>query len=361
MKGLLKSLVIFTSLVCSMSCLTADLGSEEETSSKITDFITADDTASDQYASLGIYEDKTEDGHDFSMPTYTDGIAAIVNNDIITMERVRMDVGPIIKRIQSESRNEQEFRRNLFNAEMDVINSTINRKLIVEAFMAKGGQISETYEKKEYENYLQHVFGGNRLEFAKFLKEYGKSRREFKIDVKERAIINFMMSELRASQQEVSPMKIKEYYDSHISEFFKPHEVELKQIVVFDDDPDAQRKLADIKHALANKDDFETIARKYSDAFLNFDLGYISPDDLVPEVAETVKNMQLGEHSEPLALSGATYIFSIAGERPAHQQTLQEASRDIENLLFYKYQEEARTNWIKSLRDKAYIKIFLQE
>ncbi len=291
---------------------------------------------------------------------YTNEIAAIVNNDIITMERVRMDIAPLIKQIQLESRSEQEFREKLLDAELETINSIINRKLIVEDFLSKGGKLSDTYEKKEYESYLHHVFGGNRLEFAKFLKEYGKSVREFKTDVKERVIIGFMISELRASQPEVSPAKIKEYYDSHLSEFFKPREIELKQIIVFSEN-NTQSKLQAINNALSNGEEFEKVAKQYSDDFANYNIGYICLDDLVQEIATAINNLAPGTYSEQVILNDTTYIFFVSDEHPANQQTLQEVSHEIEDQLFYQYQEEARIKWIQKLRDKAYIKIFIKK
>lgn len=341
MKRLLKSLIICAGLVLILPNLRAD-----------------SDLNADMDAKAAI--NPRNDDRDSRIPAYFNEIAAIVDDDVITMERVRMDIAPLIGQIEAQSRNEQEFRENLFNAELDAINSTINRKLIVRSFLAKGGKISDTYEKKEYESYLQRVFGGNRLEFAKHLKEYGKSVREFKSDVKERAIINFMLSELRDAQPEVSPAKIKEYYDSHLSEFFKPREVELKQIVVFNENGvETPPKLAAVKQALLNGEDFESVAKQYSDSFINYNIGYVYPEELIPEVATAIKGLPIGGYSLPITLSGASYIFFLSGEHPANQQTLQEASPAIRDRLTYQYQEEARIKWLQNLRKSAYIKIFL--
>lgn len=349
MKRRLEFLIIFIGFVGWLPCLQAEA-----------DNIEATDAVSDHITTTEAHEE-----HNFEIPAYTNEIAAIVNDDIITMERIRMDIAPLIKQIQSQSRSESEFRENLFNAELEALHSIINRKLIVQSFLAKGGKISDTYEKKEYENYLQHVFGGDRLEFAKFLKEYGKSVNEFKKDVKERAIIGFMMSELRAAQPEVSPAKIKEYYDSHLYEFFEPHELELKQIVLLNNENNndfmdvTPAKLGIVEQALQSGEDFENVARKYSDNFANYNIGYVCPDDLLPAITEVVNSLTTGSYSEPISLNGATYIFFVSGDKPANQKTLQEASHDIEEILLNQYQEKARQKWMQNLRDKAYIKIFL--
>jgi hypothetical protein len=296
----------------------------------------------------------------FEEPIYSNGIAAIVNDQAITMERVRLDVAPMLQQIQMESTSQEDFRRRFHAVELEVLNGMINRKLIVDAFFEKGGKFSEAYEKKEYENCLKNAFGGSRLELSKFLREYGKSVREFKKDVKERAIVSFMARELRASQMEVSPTKIKDYYNSHMSEFFYDGEIDLKQIVL-GNDAEGQAKAKAIYSELSNGGDFHEIAEKYSDNIAVYNVGYVSRMDLKEEISRAIESVKAGEYSREVPLGDVLYIFFIATERPARQLTLEEASQSIENKLFMQYQDEARIRWLQKLRDKAYIKIYLDQ
>jgi hypothetical protein len=85
----------------------------------------------------------------------------------------------------------------------------------VDAFLEKGGNFSE-HTNKEHDNSFKNALAGTRLELSKSLDEYGKSVREFLIDVKKHAIVNFMTCELRTSQREISPATIKEHSDSRL-------------------------------------------------------------------------------------------------------------------------------------------------
>jgi hypothetical protein len=69
------------------------------------------------------------------------------------MERVRLDVAPLLPQIQMASTTQEDFRIRLRAAELATPDGRINRKLIVDAFFEKGGKFSEAYEKKEHENY----------------------------------------------------------------------------------------------------------------------------------------------------------------------------------------------------------------
>ncbi|HEV8073995.1 MAG TPA: hypothetical protein VGP21_07670, partial [Opitutaceae bacterium] len=44
---------------------------------------------------------------------FTNGIAAVVEDHIITVDDVRREIGPLIPQIQRESHNEQEFDKKL--------------------------------------------------------------------------------------------------------------------------------------------------------------------------------------------------------------------------------------------------------
>jgi hypothetical protein len=89
-----------------------------------------------------------ETGHYFEEPAYTNEIAAIVNNQVITMERVRLDVAPLLPQIQMASTSQEDFHIRLRATELEILNGIINRKLIVDAFLEKGGKFSKAYEKR---------------------------------------------------------------------------------------------------------------------------------------------------------------------------------------------------------------------
>jgi hypothetical protein len=60
-------------------------------------------------------------------------------------------------------------------------------------------------------------------------------------------------------------------------------------------------------------------------------------------------------------LGDAIHIFFMAAEKSAKQLSLEEVSQSIENRPFRQYEEEARIRWLQKLRDKAYIKIYIED
>ena len=66
------------------------------------------------------------------------GIAAIAEGEIITLEQLRKELEPIIPRLRVEAKNEQEFAARIDQLSKEVLQNMIDRILIVKAAEEKG-------------------------------------------------------------------------------------------------------------------------------------------------------------------------------------------------------------------------------
>jgi peptidyl-prolyl cis-trans isomerase SurA len=317
---------------------------------------------------------------DFQMPIYVNDIAAIVNDEIITMEQLMREIAPIIPRIRDESRTQEEFQRKILEHQRLVLNAYIDRILIVADFKAKGGRIPDSYEKNEYEAYIYDKFGGDRIAFVKYLRDGGMSVREFKKNIRDYAIVGFAMRELQKSKPEVSPAKISEYYREHIADFIFDRKIFVTKIDIPSDgksDEDLQTSLEQLIGALdaAYKSEYfsadestsheenwsrvrHQLKKFYGDRLLS-DIGWIAVDEMIPALSAAASAVSVGNFSDQIALDGKICVLFVSAEKPAKKLTLDEVSGDIEKKLSIKYQMELKANFINSLREKAYVKIFL--
>ena len=65
---------------------------------------------------------------------FANGIAAIAEDKIITVDDVRREVTPLIPQLQREARNEQEFNEKLEALQDNAIQNLIDRVLIIKDF-----------------------------------------------------------------------------------------------------------------------------------------------------------------------------------------------------------------------------------
>src|SRR5690554_896057 len=65
---------------------------------------------------------------------YVNGIAAIVEDSIITLEDLRREIAPLVPQIRTESRNRQEFDQRIGEVSSEVLQQLIDRILILREF-----------------------------------------------------------------------------------------------------------------------------------------------------------------------------------------------------------------------------------
>ncbi len=299
---------------------------------------------------------------------YTNGIAAQVEEQIITLEELRREVSPLIPEIRNRARTRYEFDRYVSQVTREILQNLVDRALIVRDFNERGYQIPETYLQNEYDDYIIKEFNGDRSEFLEFLRMQGKSDLQFRQELKERLIVGFMRSEMQKSQTEVSPQKIRDYYEKNRSRFYEEAAVEVRMITLTPlayESPDLMRQQADaIVAKLAAGEDFAELAKKYSqDDKRNDggDWGWIKRDEMLTELADVAFNIEPGNYSGVIEQGDNLFIIKVEDKRQEGIQDIEKVRNDIELAITQQLARQAAEKWLERLRKKAYIKYFLEE
>ncbi|MDR1401444.1 MAG: peptidylprolyl isomerase [Puniceicoccales bacterium] len=298
----------------------------------------------------------------FQIPVYSNDVAAIVNNEIITVTQLTKEMAPFIPRIRAESGSQTEFQKKFYEYQKVVLNVLIERILIVADFKSKGGKLPDNYEQKEYEAFVDNKTNGDRTALAKLLREDGRSVREFKKSIREHIIINFVLDEVTKLKSEISPAKIKEYYDEHSKDFTIDRKIFVKGVILEKqkyDDSELQSKLTSLKQAIQSGDSAQTIIENFTDFPKASQFEWVSVGDLIPVFSDALSDLQVGQFTQPLEVNGRIYLLFVVDEKPAKIFTLDEAKDNIEDILTEKYQMESKKKFIERLREKAYIKTFI--
>lgn len=136
--------------------------------------------------------------------------------------------------------------------------------------------------------------------------------------------------------------------------------VKLSEIV---SDSDAQQRMVMIKERLDNGNDFAELARQYSeDASANSggDLGWVNPGDTVPQFEQAMNLLAPGEISEPVRTPFGWHIIQVQDRRK--QDMTKEAARfKARQEIRTRKSEEAYDDWVRELRDRAYVELHLED
>lgn len=127
---------------------------------------------------------------------------------------------------------------------------------------------------------------------------------------------------------------------------------------------DARRKLTELKQRLDNKAaTFEELARLYSNDFSaskGGDLGWIYPGDTVPEFERAMDALSIGEVSEPIE-SPFGYHLILVKERKSDDVSQERQRMIARQALREQKVEEATQDWLRQLRDRAYVEYRTEE
>ena len=298
-------------------------------------------------------------------PEVINGIAAIVNGDVITYSQVRELSAPREKLLRSQYTG-QELEKALKDAREAALKDLIDRRLIIQAFQKEKFQIPDHFVDEQVHGIIKESFGGDRNTFIKTLEAQSYSLGEFKEKETERMIVQAMRAKNVKRNPISSPTKVEEYYKKHRAEFTAKEQVKLRMIMIpghADTGQSAtQKALAEeVLGQLAGGAEFERIAQTYSEdgtRDVGGDWGWIGRNTLAAPLEKIAFNMPIGRISNIIDYGGNYYILKAEERQGGTTRSLAEARPDIEKKLLQEEAQDLQERWIAGLRAKAYIRTF---
>ena len=289
------------------------------------------------------------------------GIAAIAEGQIITIEELRRELEPIIPRLRVESRNAQEFSKRIDELSKEVLQNMIDRIIIVKAAEEKGLLLPESYIDQEYDEVIDRDFGGDRGRFLEYLRARGETARDFRRNIYKRVVVNAMRAETRRSQSEISPERIEEFYVKNKLRFYQEEALHLRQVILT---PMANEGLVPLRQTakkvideLDSGANFGDIARKYSQDDMSRkggDWGWIERKDIRKELSDIAFGLETSRYSQPIEISGTIFILYAEDKREEMIQPVAQVRDIIENVLVGEIARETQEKWLNELRNDAY-------
>jgi peptidyl-prolyl cis-trans isomerase SurA len=127
---------------------------------------------------------------------------------------------------------------------------------------------------------------------------------------------------------------------------------------------DAFVRLEQLRTRIEGGDDFAKLAKANSDDKLSAaqggDLGWSSPGRLVPQFEEVMNQLEIGEISQPFETQFGWHILEVL-ERREFDDTENAKREKASESIRRRKSEEAHQNWLRHLRDEAYVEYRLDE
>ena len=295
---------------------------------------------------------------------FANGIAAVAEEKVITVDEIRREIAPLVPQIRREARNEKEFNEKLEALHDDIIQNLIDRVLIVKEFRKdEKHRIPVSYVDNHLSEIIITQFDNDRSKFLAYLRGRGTTIREYRKEVEEDIIYNYMRQQQKKSQSIVSPVKVETFYNENKDKFYQEDSVHLRLIQFRrgegESDGELRGKAEGIITRVKAGETFEDLAKEVSqDTRRNKggDWGWQKRSDLKPELSDPLFNLKKGEVTQPIIMPEGAFLLYVEDRKYAGVQPIDEVRPQIEQILI---QQMARTNtehWLERLRRNGYVK-----
>lgn len=292
------------------------------------------------------------------------GVMAWVNQSIITYQQVQELMLPSVQPLMRKYRNQpEEFEKQLGQLRSEILEELIDHRLIIDEFKASGGLIPNRYIEDEIRNKIRDRFG-DRVSLTRELQAKGQTSEDFREDVKENIIADFMRRRALSNEKIlISPKKIESYYQTNHAEFTVGEGVRLRIITLGKpggEDNVAKKKLAEeVLAKIRGGAAFAEMASSYSEDSFAREGGdrkeMLETSTLREEFREPASKLPLKTPSSIVETPDGFYILQVDERTPAHVRPLNEVREEIEKTLVLQERNRLQKNWIKRLRKKSFI------
>jgi peptidyl-prolyl cis-trans isomerase SurA len=126
---------------------------------------------------------------------------------------------------------------------------------------------------------------------------------------------------------------------------------------------EARHKLAGVKERLDNGGDFAELARLYSNdlsAAKGGDLGWLYQGDTVPDFERAMDALKIGDTSQPVQSPFGWHLIQVL-ERKSAEAGDERKRLMARQALRERKSDEAYEDWLRQMRDRAYVEYRLEE
>jgi len=286
------------------------------------------------------------------------GIAAVVNSEVITYTEVQELVGTREKSLMDTYKG-PDLADKVKDLRLAGVQLLIDNKLILQDFTKNKFTIPDYVVEQRVQAQIKEQFGGDRAAFIRTLAAQGMTVEKFREMVRDDIIVTAMRQKSVEINTIVSPEKIHAYYEKNIASYSTPAQVHLRMIVLKETGDTGKQMAEELRQKYLGGADFGKLAEMYSEdtatAASDGDWGWIDNKTLNDTLTKIAFSLKPGQISDVVEMAGSYYLLYVQERKEEVTQPITAVHDDIENKLMEQERQDAEQKWIAGLRKKAYI------
>jgi parvulin-like peptidyl-prolyl isomerase len=211
-----------------------------------------------------------------------------------------------------------------------------------------GADVSDSDVDKEIARYKKQFYGGSDARWEKAVKQQGLTDEQARDAIKQQLVSKKVQDKV-TSDVKVSDADIKQYYDTHKTQYVQPESREVRHILV------TKKALADsLYQQLKSGGNFAKLAKQYSKdpgSAANGGKLTVSKGQTVPQFDKTAFSLKTNAISQPVHTQyGYHIIQALSAIKPATTTTLSQVRASIRQQLEQQKKNDEITKWLEDTK-----------
>src|SRR5215467_7598747 len=295
-------------------------------------------------------------------------IIARVNNEIIT----RTEYEKSMAQTEEETRQDCQGKctPEQLQSELEARKKHTLRDLIDQSLLAQRGKDLGLSVESDVIKQLDQIRIQNKLkdmdEVEKAVTSQGLNWEDFKNNIRNRILTQKVVSQEVGSHISIGESDAQKYYEAHKSEFVRPEQVAIREIIVNTEGkkdtelPDLKKKAETALKRVKDGEDFGEIAKRLSDGTTKDQGGYIGMfkrGELAKQLEEVVFKMKRTELTDVIETKQGYLVFQVLEHYDEGEQGFDKVKSEIMDHLYNEKLEPAVREYLKTLREQSYVVI----
>jgi peptidyl-prolyl cis-trans isomerase SurA len=295
-------------------------------------------------------------------------IIARVNNDVITTSDYAKADQQLHEEIAhdcqgcTQDKMESEYK----DQQKDLLRGLIDQSLLVQRAKDMGVSVETDLVKR-----LDQVRAQNNIatidDLEKEVEKSGLAWEDYKTQIRNGLLTQEVIRKEVGSRINIGSDEVKKYYDAHQSEFNRPEQVVLSEILLSTEgkSPEeiaaVQRKAEDLRDRVVKGADFGEIAKRYSEGSTakdqNGELGTFGKGELAPQLEEVVFKLDKGQMSDVIQTKTGFEILRVDAHYQAGLQPMDKVENEIMNKIYMQRMTPSMRDYLGELREESYVMV----
>lgn len=292
-------------------------------------------------------------------------IAAIVNDDIITLYEVIREAQPVIREAEKKGALDDDGRSKIRRAALEHL---IEKKLLEQKVKELNIKVTDEEVTQAIDDVKKQNNMASQEVLVSALASQGLTFEQYRSQLQEQIEkIKLVSMEVRAKIH-VAESEMREYYQANRAKYSEDDSFRARHIFFRTNEKapadDIKRTMSTALMVLAEAKsgkDFAELARSYSeDPAARKDggaLGTFKKGDMMPELERAILEMKPGEVSDLVYTTSGFHIIKLEERITGKMKPFESVKTEIEDALYRKKSEERFSQWAKELRSKASIEM----